>query len=186
MVRYITLGVLALLAEAGQAVTVAGIDVPDTYTASSGPLVLNGAGIRSKFFFDIYVGALYLPAAADDPVSVLAQPGDRRVAMYILYGEVSRDKLVDGWNEGFRRNHEPAAMTALQQRLDQFNDLFDTVRKGDLIELDYSDATGTVVAINGQRRGVVPGRDFNDALLRVWLGDVPADRDLKRAMLGAR
>jgi len=31
---------------------------------------------------------------------------------------------------------------------------------------------------------VIPGEDFNRALLRIWLGDRPADGDLKRGMLG--
>ncbi len=42
-------------------------------------LVLNGAGIRSKFIFDIYVGALYLPRLARTAQAVLAMPGPKRV-----------------------------------------------------------------------------------------------------------
>lgn len=43
---------------------VAGVTLPETITLGSKPLVLNGAGIRSKFFIKVYVGALYLPARA--------------------------------------------------------------------------------------------------------------------------
>ncbi|MGD8927273.1 MAG: chalcone isomerase family protein, partial [Thioalkalispiraceae bacterium] len=44
------------------ALAIAGIDIPEhiRQKATQHELVLNGAGIRSKFIFDIYVGALYL------------------------------------------------------------------------------------------------------------------------------
>jgi hypothetical protein len=41
----------------------------------------------------------------------------------------------------------------------------------------------------GQRRDRgddVPGADFNQALLRTWIGDRPGDTGLRNAMLGAR
>jgi hypothetical protein len=35
------------------------------------------------------------------------------------------------------------------------------------------------------RGGNIQGADFYRALLQVWLGEEPADSDLKRAMLGS-
>ena len=104
--------------------------------------------------------------------------------MHFLYDEVSKDKLVDGWTEGFEKNQNKAAMDRLRRRLDQFNALFDTVHSGDVIELDYLPAAGTIVRIKGAKKGVIEGADFNHALLAVWLGDQPADDDLKKALLG--
>ena len=45
------------------ALQVGGVDVPEKVTVAGypQPLLLNGAGMRSKFFIDVYVGALYLP-----------------------------------------------------------------------------------------------------------------------------
>ncbi len=75
-------------------------------------------------------------------------------------------------------------MQSLQQRLNDFNHLFRTVARGDVIVLDYVPGKGTSVSINNELQGTVPGHDFNQALLKVWLGDEPADDDLKEAMLG--
>ena len=50
--------------------------------------------------------------------------------------------------------------------------------------LDYVPGSGTKVTIKGVEKGVVEGEDFNAALLDIWLGDEPADDDLKEAMLG--
>ena len=49
--------------------------------------------------------------------------------------------------------------------------------------LDFVDG-GTKVALNGEARGMIPGVAFNNALTRIWLGDKPAEKDLKKAMLG--
>ena len=59
-------------------------------------------------------------------------------------------------------------------------------KKGDLIQLDFAPDVGTRVVVNGQQRGTAMAGDaFFSALLRVWLGDKPADGALKKSMLGA-
>lgn len=168
-----------------QAAEIAGVQVKEAaQLTSSGPkLVLNGAGIRKKFFVKVYVGALYLSNKATTVDGALNQTGPKRVLMHFLYKHVSKKKLVKGWNEGFEKNHTKAEMDKLRRRLDDFNKLFIDVKKGDVILLDYLPASGTRVTINGQEKGMIPGADFNKALLRVWLGSKPADARLKQAML---
>ena len=53
-----------------------------------------------------------------------------------------------------------------------------------VIYLDYIPGRGTRVTINGESKGLIAGRDFNNALLDIWLGEEPADKGLKKAMLG--
>jgi hypothetical protein len=38
--------------------------------------------------------------------------------------------------------------------------------------------------MNGLTVGTIPGLPFKRALFAIWLGDKPADRSLKQAMLG--
>jgi hypothetical protein len=39
--------------------------------------------------------------------------------------------------------------------------------------------------VNGQARGTaIPGEDFYTAVLRVWLGEKPADSGLKKGLVG--
>jgi len=177
---------LWLVAPAALAAKVAGVEIPDTARLSeAGPeLKLNGAGVRKKLFVKVYVAALYLPEKAGAAPAVIAQSGPKRVSMHMLYSEVSREKLADGWNEGFASNHTGAEMERLRGRLERFNGLFETVREGEVIHLDYLPGTGTRVTIRGQVKGIVPGKDFYDGLLNVWLGEKPATRNLKKAMLG--
>jgi len=54
------------------------------------------------------------------------------------------------------------------------------------VNFDYTPDAGTRISVNGQPRGnAIPGADFFPAMLRIWLGDKPADESLKKGMLGA-
>ena len=164
---------------------VAGIDIPETVQLAAGtpPLVLNGAGIRKKFFFKIYVAGLYLPSRQTTTEVILDMPGPKRVHMHFLYKEVERDKLVTGWQEGFENNLETSEFEKVASRLAKFNQLFRTMHRGDVIDLDYQPEEGTQVLFNGELQGRIEGKDFYTALLQVWLGQEPADADLKTALL---
>lgn len=163
---------------------IAGVDVAENVSVAGQELTLNGAGIRRKFFFKIYVGALYLKSPLSSAIQVLEDPNPKRIHMHFLYDEVSSKKLGKGWQEGFENNLTETEMAALQPRLTKFKDLFIDMKKGDSIDIDFVPATGVSVTINGERKGDITGKDFNRAMLSVWLGKEPADSSLKEAMLG--
>lgn len=175
---------IGLLAAGGvPAAEVEGVTLPESVQLGGETLQLNGAGVRSKFFFDIYVGALYLPESTESAREAMAMPGPKRVLMHFLYSEVSREKLVDAWKEGFDANNPDALRRAIAERLERFNAMFETVREGDVITMDYVPGKGTSVYYNDELKGSVPGDDFARALLRVFIGPNPPDSDLKRGML---
>jgi len=172
-----------LLSTSALAAEIEGIHVPETATVAGQSLQLNGAGVRTKFFFDIYVGALYLSRPAHQAKQAIEDADPKRVSMYFLYGEVGREKLTDGWVAGFEKNQSKEAMAGLQSRLKQFNTMFGDARKGDVYIFDFLPDGSTTVTFKGQKKGSVQGEDFQQALLAVWLGKHPADKDLKKAML---
>ena len=163
-----------------------GVTIPETYavTDSDTTLLLNGAGIREKFFLDIYIGALYLPARTSDASAILSDTGSASILMHILYGKVSKQKITDGWTDGLEANLSAEKMRALRPQLEKFNSLFQDLHKGDRIRIDYIPGTGTEVRISGEWRGVVEGNEFYRSLLRIWIGSNPVTRSLKQAMLG--
>ena len=180
------LSVLVVTSMPAAAYRVADVDIPDSIQLvdSDTMLVLNGAGIREKFFMDIYIGALYLPAKTPDAATILSDTEPASVLMHFLYSEVSKSKITDGWNEGMQANTTATEMEALRPGLDKFNDLFLTVHEGDVIRIDYLPGNGTVVRINGEWRGTVAGETFFRTLLRTWLGSSPVSKKLKAGMLG--
>jgi len=175
-----------LLSLSLHAQTVASINIEDNITLqdSAKKLVLNGAGIRTKFIFDIYIGALYLEQKQNTPVAIYQLGGEKRIHMHFLYDEISKEKLTNSWSEGFKNNHNDNELAKLQARINQFNAMFQAVKTGDVINLDFNPEKGTTVIINDVSKGVIKGNDFFSALLKIWLGEQPADNDLKQAMLG--
>ncbi len=189
--RYVALLSLALLGlfSGVEAREVAGVDVPEQirFEADNTPLHLNGAGVRRKLFFDIYIGALYLPQAGErDPARIIDAVSAKRVSMHILHAEIPAEKLVRGWKDGFAANLSAEELRALRPRIANFNGLFPTLRRGDQVHFDFVPNSGVQVWINGKLRGRVAGADFSRALLRIWLGEKPADKGLKKALLGGR
>ncbi len=186
MRKLLTFILFALCFTLANAREVAGVELPEKINmgAAGTELVLNGAGIRKKFFFSIYLASLYLPSTTGDAGAILTANQPNRVQMDILYSEVKKEKLVAGWNDGFAANHSAEQLQPLKDRLDRFNGMFDTLVSGDLVQLDYLPDAGTRVTINGEERGVIAGQDFNQALLRVWLGESPVTKSLKRDLLG--
>jgi chalcone isomerase-like protein len=155
-----------------------------TVEAIDNVLKLNGAGIRTKFFFKIYVGALYLPEKQNNVEVILKNAKPNRVVMHFLYDEVEKKKLVGAWLEGFKENNTAAVFSAVKDRLETFNQMFSNLHKGDVVLLDYIPGKGTRVMIKGDIKGTIEGADFNRALLLVWLGEEPVTEELKEAMLG--
>jgi len=184
IMRVVVFFILLLMGLPSYAKEIAGVMVNDTLQTTDGAtLQLNGAGIRKKLFMDIYIAQLYMEKPSATVSEVLADKGRKRIVMHFLYSEVSKDKLVEVWNDGFKDNNSAGDLAKLQERINQFNGFFVDVKKNDVIVLDYNPATGTTVTIKGQEKGVIGGADFNEALLKIWLGEKPADGDLKDKLL---
>ncbi len=185
-IRFCILMFSLLLCSAVSARQLDDVSLPDNVTlpGSDVNLQLNGMGYRTKFIFNIYVGALYTEKKVSSRDAVQALTGPKRIVMHMVYDEVSQKKMANAWNEGFEENNSTAALSKLRSRLDTFIRYFPDLKEGDVVLLDYDPASGTRVTINGSEKGVIQGADFYAALLDVWLGEEPADDDLKEAMLG--
>ncbi len=175
---------LCVGASAAVAAEVDGIVFPQQEKLAGQQLVLNGAGIRTKFFLHIYAAALYTEHRLSSTGAVLADTGAKRVVMHFIYDGVSQKRMAEGWNDGFEDNQGKSAMHALRPRLDHFNAMFVETHRGDVYRFDLLPDGTTEVFLNGQLRGHIDGADFQRALLSVWLGRHPADADLKQALLG--
>ncbi len=186
MRKFLLLACCLFLSRNVFALEVAGVKLADTAQVGNASLSLNGAGIRTRFFFKIYVAALYLPQKQTSAEAVIADEHERRVALHILH-ELSSKKLLHAFNEAIEANHTPAELAALDAQLKQMAQIFDAVKEvkpGDVIALDYLPASGTQISVNGMARGTIAGAAFNRALLEIWLGPKPVQGDLKKEMLG--
>ncbi len=146
--------------------------------------MLNGAGIRTRVIFKVYVASLYLPQKASDLQSVLAA-NPRRIQLNLLR-TLSAEQLADALNDGLAEANTPADVAAVKPQADQLLAImkaFKEVKEKDVVTLDFVDGA-TKVGWNGETKGTIPGAAFNQALTRIWLGDKPVQADLKKALLG--
>ena len=178
------LPILILASSHSTAVTVKGVDIPDEVILEQNTLVLNGAGIRSKFVFDIYIGALYLAKKQSTADAIINDPGPQQVSMHFVYDEVSAEKMRNGWNDGFANVLNEDALKKLQPQIESFNQAFGNTVAGDVIHVQYTPKTGTTVVVNNTTKASIPRYDFHQALMKIWLGNDPVDADLKQGMLG--
>ncbi len=176
---------VVLYAAPAWSLEIAGVEVEEKVVNDAGTtLQLNGAGIRTKFFFKIYIAELYMENPQEKAAKVIADDGAKRVVMHFLYDEVGRDQIVQAWQDGFMANTGEASLHGLEQRIEKFNALFtEDMKEGETIVFDYLPGQGTRVTVKGEDKGLIEGRDFNDALLAIWLGEEPVGEDLKRALL---
>ena len=177
--------VAALLAGgAAAAAEVGGVKLDDRASVAGQDLVLNGAGVRTRAIFKVYVGSLYLPARVTSASAALAGV-PRRVQLNLLR-TLTADQLVDALVDGLKDNNPASELDAVRPQVDELVRImkgFGEVREGSVVTLDFAN-DATRIAQDGAVKGSVPGEAFNRALMRIWLGDKPVQGDLKKAMLG--
>lgn len=184
-VRRAALLAALLVAPGLHAAEVAGVKVDERVRIDGQDLLLNGAGLRSKLWVKVYVGALYVGQKAATPQSIVDSAGPRRMQLRLLR-DLDAESLHAALDEGLRNNHSPAEFAALAGQAGQLAAIMKgigQVRTGDIVAIDFS-TEGIAVGLNGESRGKVAGGAFAKALLKVWLGDQPADAALKKALLG--
>jgi long-chain acyl-CoA synthetase len=167
------------------AMEVSGVKLADNVQLLGSHLVLNGAGVRTKIIFKVYVAALYVSQKQTTAGAILSDTNSQRVALHMLR-ELSDEKLLGAFIEAIEANHTSAELSALSAPLKQMSDIFHQVKEvkeGDVITLDYMSG-GTQISLNGTPRGTITGEAFHRALLRIWLGNMPVQDDLKKSLLG--
>jgi hypothetical protein len=171
------------------AAEVAGVKLEDKDRVANAELVLNGAGLRKRAFFQVYAAGLYLAERKSVSAEAIALAGPKRVAMHMLR-DVGADQFGEALVDGLRGNHSAAEVTAFGPRIKQLIGTMSGIgeaKKGMRITLDWMPEAGTQVTVDGKPQGApIPGDDFYRALLKNWIGDKPVQDDLKGALLGGK
>ncbi len=163
---------------------IGGVNIPDNLTLDNQTLYLNGAGIRSKFIFDIYVGALYLKNKTNNPQKIIDADSASDIRMVITSSLVTGAKMKEGFSDDFK------AIKTLGYKVDdnilkKFLQTFDTkVHKRDIYDFAYLPTKGLVIYKNNKVVRIIKSIEFKKALYAIWLGEKPAQKSLKKKMLG--
>ena len=183
------LSVALLLATplATRAAEVAGVKLDDYAKVAGKDLRLNGAGVRTRAIFKVYAMGLYLAGKETTTEAVLAALGPRRVTL-VMMRDVSGDDMNQAFTAGISSNTDKAELARLAPQLAKLSTVFASageLKKGDTLHVDWVPERGTVITHNGKTLGdPIAEQSFNNALLKIWLGDKPVDSSLKPALLG--
>lgn len=169
------------------ALELGGVKFEDRVQVGGAPLVLNGAGIRSAVFWDVYAAGLYLAGKENTSRAVMDDQGAKRLELYVMK-ENDTQHFIDSLRKGIGKNYSEQQAAAFNERLDALGKLFagvDKLKKAAAIDLDWVPGDGTHVSLDGKELGRIEGADFYQALLSIWIGDNPARDKLKQELLGA-
>ncbi|WP_019038160.1 chalcone isomerase family protein [Psychroflexus tropicus] len=162
---------------------IAGVELPATYQIKDQNLRLNGAGVREKFWMDLYAGGLYVSSKLSSGKEVLNADSPMVIKIHIVSGLISSDKMSSAVEEGFE-NSTKGHLEELRVKIDKFKSFFsEEINKNDVFDIAYSPADGIMVFKNNKELGHIEGYKFKKALFGIWFGDQPADKDLKEGML---
>ena len=166
-----------------QALTVKGIDVSNTLNLDQQNLILNGAGVRTKFFVDAYVAALYLPEKSTDAKTIIEADQPMAVRLYITSGLINAERMSESTRDGFV--HSTNGNTApIEKEMEEMISAFkEEVKDGDIFDLVYVPNSGVQVYRNGEKKTVVKGMPFKQAMFGIWLSDNNIQKSLRKDLL---
>ncbi|MFZ5471461.1 MAG: chalcone isomerase family protein [Myxococcota bacterium] len=159
-----------------------GVSMPDQVERQGTELILNGMGLRKRLVFDVYVAGLYVETPSKNPQELIRSDQTKHIQLFMLR-DLDAQQVARAIREGFEKN-SAAQMDQLEGRLRQLSGALEDVKRGEVLSLTYVPGEGTTLASKGEKLTVIEGEDFAHALFRVWLGENPVDRGLKRGLLG--
>jgi hypothetical protein len=167
-----------------QAKEINDIEIADSIQVAEQTLALNGAGIRSKFFLNLYVGALYLNEKSSDAEALIAADEAMTIRLYITSSLIDGEKMSEATLDGFVKS-TGGHLGPIQKEVELLiGALREAVEDNDVFDLQYVPGAGVSVVRNGETKVVVPGLGFKKALFGIWLSEDPVQDDLKDGMLG--
>lgn len=187
---FVVLSALAMaLALPAQALDLGGVKLEDSATVAGKPLVLNGAAMRQILFIKFFAIGLYVEKKSSNAAEILAATGPKRVSIQ-LQRETNSDELGQAFVTAMNKNNSKEDKAKIVAQTTAFGEIFaglGTMKKGDSMALDWIPGKGTVTSYNGKTLGEpLPDLAFFNAVLRIWLGDSPAQADMKPALLGVK
>lgn len=163
---------------------ISGVTPSKTIEIGTTSLNFNGAGLREKFFLDLYVGALYLNTKTSDKKAVMNNDESMAITLDIVSSLITSEKMLTAIDEGFAHSTNNNILP-FKAKIELFKATFkEEIKIGDHFVIAYIKGVGTEIHKNGKKIKTINGLDFKIALFGIWFCDIPADEDLMNGMLG--
>jgi Chalcone isomerase-like len=107
----------------------------------------------------------------------------------VMLRDLGGEDFGQAFMSGINANSDKAEKGKLVNQMVKFGEIFVNVgglKKGDTLITDWVPEKGTTIELNGKPlTEPLPDVAFYNAVLKIWLGDKPADSALKPALLGS-
>jgi hypothetical protein len=185
---FLSIGALAVaLAFPAHAVNVGSVKVEDTASVGGKTLVLNGAAQRQILIIKVYVIGMYGEKKSTNAAEFMDSSGPKRVALHIQR-TIDSDEFGQLFITSMSKNSTKEQKAKVVNQTSKFGEIFadlGEVKKGDVTWLDWIPGKGTVTYLNGKQAGeAMPGYEFYQAIMRIWLGENPPQANIKSGLLG--
>lgn len=189
LMRALLLALCMLLPGSVLALTIEGVEIRQVIPATKDTpeLKLKGASVRRAYaIVDTYIGQLYLENASLNEEDILQTDQGRRMVFHVLSSRVSARRFANAINEGLSINLSKDESKRIKPRIDQLIGLFDhKFVKGTIGYIEWLPEQGVSrIVLDEEIKGTVTGKDLNDALLKIWIGEHPVSERFKRQVLG--
>lgn len=166
---------------------VGGIKIEDTLAIYNNTLLLNGAGVVATVKVPQYVAHIYAKKKFASLDALIASPGPKRLVLTAVK-EVDTGAIVKMFNRNLEASASKTDMAKLIPGLVNIGNIFKihkALKPGEVMTFDWIPITGFVIYIGGKMQGD-PMRqpELFRAAMGVWMGDPPADTEVKSALLG--
>jgi len=164
-----------------------GVVVPRTIEFQGNKLLLNGFGIRTKLFMDVYVQALYLSKLTDNPEEIMESDTEMAIRIQVTSSLVTSKKLTKSLNKGMTNSVGEEELKKYQKQMDMLISLLgkEDTKNDDAFNLIYNSNDKSIwIYKNDRLEGKIPGFDFKKVFFGNWLSNKPVDEKLKQNLLG--
>ncbi|MBL4799248.1 MAG: chalcone isomerase family protein [Oleispira sp.] len=179
---------LLMLPFSSLALTIDGHEIPQLIPATSehAELRLNGASMRILYgVVDTYIGKLYVENPRTDADELIAANEYKRMVFQIVMKRISGRRIAKAMYDALQVNLTNEEAMLLETRLQLLVSMFDgSLKRGQESYIEWVPDKGTRIVSNGEVKGIIPGKDLYDAILKIWIGDNPVGSRFKKQVLG--
>lgn len=184
-IKSLVLVSLAILISSSTYKVIEGVNFEDEITVHGQTLVLNGVGLREKYWLDLYVAGMYMKAKTDNASEIINKNEVKMLRINVVSNLISSEKFLAATDEGFK-NSAGTQLDSIASEIALFKSIFENeeIVENDDFKFTNIPGKGIKVEKNGVLKKTISGEFFSQCLFGIWFCDQPADEDLKNGMLG--
>ena len=172
---------LALFATQASA---AAVSMPAQVQYGGKTMVLNGQGIRKKYYVaKLYLAGLYLTKKSKDADAIIKADEPMSIRLAIMSKRINPANMKSATLAGFQASTR-GNIAPIKAEIDKMLNTFDKgVGPGDVYELTNVPGSGVHIIRNGTRVETIGSAAFKEALFGIWLSKTPVDANLRAGLL---